>query len=106
MTGDISIYQSEILLSPERVGTIIAILALIVWLYTAILAKKNQKRNELFLHYQYKLEELKDRIYKTPELIKEKDSNRWELLKILLDNHKEYARIYQKMKKEFSLEDI
>jgi len=84
-------------------------------LRTAILAKNNQKRNERFLAYQFKLGQLDKRgekIEKASEKLKQKLSeplnmdmsfgtDSLNILRSTLKNKESYLKVYEKMKKEF-----
>ena len=96
----------------QIITLIISISAILVAWYTALLTKKNQKRNERYLMYQFKLESLNSKISK-------KSGKLWEVI----NNHdyekcsdkslnnainikefsNEYKRIYNKMVDEFWL---
>lgn len=94
--------MSRSTLIPTRTG----IIALWMAIYSIVVATKNQSRSERLTLYQYKLSELWSRIQKAPEVLKQEGVSFLEILQILKENQKEYMRVYNKMIKEFSLDEI
>lgn len=105
-----SIYQNAQFLWNERAWLAVGLLALWVSMYWIVVTRMNQKRSENLLHYQYKLEELKGMFDKSVEAFKESTKNNdmdWHKnLQTISRNQKEIVRVYEKMKKQFSLDDI
>ena len=114
------LYQNAQPLSERITPTIVWWLALLVAIYTAIITRDSQKRNERFLAYQFKLNSLNNKSDKMRKKVNTMEdvvnlgswinaTTPWyslENLKRILDNKKEYSDTYDKMVKRFNLKDL
>jgi hypothetical protein len=113
-------YQSSQIWIDTRVAIFVWIGWLVTGLRTAILAKRNQTRNERYLAYQFKLRSLDKKWDKIVEKAKSPidliDISSWvnttnpkhsiDNLLLMFKNKESYVLTLDKMKKEFWIDDI
>lgn len=120
MTWEVITYQNTQVWLDTRVAIAIWVGSLITAVHSTILAKNIQKRNERLLTYQFKLQILDKKRDKIVEGINTSEDlvglaswihltdPKYNIDKLIsmFKNKEDYIKTYDKMKKEFSLDDI